>query len=918
MKLKTHVLIVLVLCWIAGSTSSGQTLPDDFPTLHTFKSGETGQGNIFLTVSTDVEGIGYYVFMIDDAGQPINYIKLDHDYSYDFKVQPNGLMSYAQFLSHHSYTGGGNCIHMILDEEMNVIDSIQLKNGYIAEAHDFQLLPNGHALAFGYYLTQMDLSDIVDGGYPNALVSGGIVQEFDQDKNVVWQWRSWDYYDPENYDFGGRAARQTISQFHLNTINLDRDDNLILATPSWTKKINRQTGEIMWHLGGDENEFSFVGVDSLDGVGDVTGHSIHRLDNGNFLNYDNGPRRGAGTSEAHEYKIDEVNKIAEKIRTFTPDTAIRAWHRGNAQRLPNGNTMVGWGGASGDHIPSATEFDSAGNTVLKVYFDDPVTESYRAVRHPYPPVPRHEAFLETIAEGNTYELMQGDTLDMGVKIKVTSLISVGYNELTVTTHDYGPQFPRFTERAPMVLPQRLIMEQFSINEVTGEITIDAGLFNIPNPEEITVYWRDTETNSEFMSLPTSYNEVTNEIKTDFEWVGEYIFTYPDIEHDVFRPVPVLPAGHALMNHQHPVKLEWAPRGFFKSFDLQVAIDSSFSVLLADSGGLKSTIWETGGLAVNQDFYWRVRAYNDAGVSEWSDTAHFTTKAPFIEVHAPVGDEIWLRGLDYFIEWDDNIEEDVILDLYHNNEKILTIDTVESRNAYLWSIPADLDSACMYHIQIRSSLDSAIKDVSDFTFSLNDSTCTGTGVSALKVKSPNGGETIQPGETMFMEWDNNSGELLTVELYKGGTMVRSLGAGVASDTLTWMIPEDIEQGDDYRVLIKSEGSLQLDDASNGDFKILNTVGIFNIRGRDDVSDYKIYPNPVSDLLNIEYTLDYGESLSIKLFSLSGKELETILNKSVQPGTHRLDHNMEKYPAGSYIIQFISGKDVRSLLLNHLKY
>jgi hypothetical protein len=371
---------------------------------------------------------------------------------------------------------------MILDEEMDVVDSLQLQNGYIAEAHDFQLLPNGHALAFGYYLTRMDLSGIVEGGYPNALVSGGIIQELDQDKNVVWQWRSWDHYEPEDYTFGRRSAGQTVSAFHLNTINLDDDDHILLGTPSWTKKINRQTGEIIWHLGGDENEFTFVNVDSVDGVGNVTGHAFYRLDNGNYLIYDNGPRRGSGTSEAHEYKLDQENLIAEKIRTFTPDTAIAAWHRGNAQRLPNGNTLVGWGGASGAHIPTCTEFDSAGNTVLYVYFDDPVTESYRAVRHPYPPVPRHEAFEETLGQGNIYELMQGDTLGIGVKVRIDTLVSVGYNELTVKTYDYAPRFPRFQDRAPMVLPRKVVVDEFSINMVGGEISFDIEMFNISNPE----------------------------------------------------------------------------------------------------------------------------------------------------------------------------------------------------------------------------------------------------------------------------------------------------------------------------------------------------------------------------------------------------------------------------------------------------
>jgi hypothetical protein len=185
MRKLSHVIIACLFGYFTGIESHGQVLPDDFPTFTTNKTGETGDGYLFLSVSTDVEGIGFYAMMIDDEGQTFKYKKLDRDdYSYDFKVQPNGLVSYAQFLSHHTYTGGGNCIHMVLDEEMNPVDSFQLQNGYIAEAHDFQLLPNGHVLAFGYYLTEMDLSDVVIGGYPNALVSGGIVQELDQETGL--------------------------------------------------------------------------------------------------------------------------------------------------------------------------------------------------------------------------------------------------------------------------------------------------------------------------------------------------------------------------------------------------------------------------------------------------------------------------------------------------------------------------------------------------------------------------------------------------------------------------------------------------------------------------------------------------------------------------------------------------------------
>ncbi len=40
----------------------------------------------------------------------------------------------------------------------------------------------------------VDMSKIVPGGNPNATVTGLIVQEIDENKNVVFQWRSWDHF----------------------------------------------------------------------------------------------------------------------------------------------------------------------------------------------------------------------------------------------------------------------------------------------------------------------------------------------------------------------------------------------------------------------------------------------------------------------------------------------------------------------------------------------------------------------------------------------------------------------------------------------------------------------------------------------------------------------------------------------------
>ncbi len=760
-----------ILIFLLGLQTLVAQLPDDFPSVSTFKYGETGAGKVFLSVSADVEGTGYYVFTLDDEGNIDQYRELDGDYAYDFKMQASGLLSYAQFIEHHSYTGGGNVYHVLMDQEMNELETYQLKNGYVAEAHDFQVLPNGHVLMFGYYLTQMDLSGIVEGGYPDAKVSGGIIQELDAEGNVVFQWRTWDHYTPEEYSWR-RADRQTVSAFHLNTINMDIDGNIIFASPSFTKKLNRQTGEIIWHLGGAENEFDFIGVDSTEGVGQVTGHAFYRLENGNFLIYDNAGRQGPNTnSEAHEYFIDEENKTAELVWTYSYPTDIGAWHRGNAYRLPNGNTIIGWGGASGDPIPTCTEVDAEGNIVFEAYFDNPEMESYRAFRFPMGDWKIAEALVTELALGNTYYFFQGDTLDTGIEVEVTSMTGSGYNELEVATYAQAPRFPAFQGKDPRLLAQRVTMRpDYMI--LGGKAFFDVGILGISNPEDITVYFRETAGEGEFIPLTTSYNFVTGNIIAVFEFTeiqqGEFVFGYDDVESIAYAPVPVHPENEAEVFQEETQRLEWSPKGFFIFFDLEIATDVEFNNIVVEEDGLLDTFYEFDP-ENNTSYYWRVKTYTEdyEGLqeSEWSETFVFHATAAQISVSEPAAEVKWQYGLDYFIQWDDNFADDVMIELLSDTSQVV-LDTTASDGAYKWSIPVDQPIGCRYRIRITSIANPEVSGLSPYYFSVTDTT--GNDGCTESITENNLFESVKVypvpvRESLKIEYRLNEGTSLSIDL-----------------------------------------------------------------------------------------------------------------------------------------------------------
>ena len=88
---------------------------------------------------------------------------------------------------------------------------------------------------------------------------------------------------------------------------------------------------------------------------------------------------------------------------------------------------------------------------------------------------------------------------------------------------------------------------------------------------------------------------------------------------------------------------------------------------------------------------------------------------------PNGGEAWRRGLPYFVQWNDNLAENVRIDLYKGGSlvKNLTPNT-PSTGAFKWSIPvSSLTPGSDYTIQITSVTNSGLSSTSAQTFSIVD-------------------------------------------------------------------------------------------------------------------------------------------------------------------------------------------------------
>ncbi|MBA7689826.1 hypothetical protein ES703_98337 [subsurface metagenome] len=101
----------------------------------------------------------------------------------------------------------------------------------------------------------------------------------------------------------------------------------------------------------------------------------------------------------------------------------------------------------------------------------------------------------------------------------------------------------------------------------------------------------------------------------------------------------------------------------------------------------------------------------------SDSFCTNITIPFIAVQIPDGGEIWEEGEEHTIVWDDNLDEDVVIELLKADVVVETIGTVGSNGSYNWTVPGELISGQDYKIVVKSSSNSEIVDQSNDNFEI---------------------------------------------------------------------------------------------------------------------------------------------------------------------------------------------------------
>jgi hypothetical protein len=285
---------------------------------------------------------GFTLFAPQSGGGKVYLIDLEGNITHTWQMpSPPGEYGYLTERGTLFYNG------KIIEDSVRFISRQPWKGGAVLEAdwngrvlwevrqpdhhHDGIRLRNGNVLLICLAQLPQDLVPKVKGGMPGTEHNGEMYTDYLVEMTTVgksvWEWRTWEHLNPETDRITAVQDRREEWTHGNGLAELPNGDIVVsFRVISTVIIIDRKNGEIIWKLG----------APPLSGQ-----HAPVPLPNGNLLLFDNGPHRLDHPMPFS--RIIEVELATKRIvwkyqerresNFFSPRIS-------NAQRLPNGNTLI--------------------------------------------------------------------------------------------------------------------------------------------------------------------------------------------------------------------------------------------------------------------------------------------------------------------------------------------------------------------------------------------------------------------------------------------------------------------------------------------------------------------------------------------------------------------------------------------------
>jgi hypothetical protein len=253
--------------------------------------------------------------------------------------------------------GFGEGEDVLYDSSYRQVASVRAGNGYQADLHEIRLTPQSTAWIDAFYPVHMSLSSV--HGARAGVLNDSVVQEIDVKTGLVmWEWHALGHIPAGESNNPPPPSSYPWDYAHINSIDQGADGDVLLsARNTWALyDVDIRSGSLRWRLGGARSTFKPAA-----GAHFYWQHDAEFQPGGLISLFDNGSdppkeKQSRGLVLAPDLATHSVSVARQLVN---PTKTLLAESQGNAQALPGGGWLLGYG-----RLPNFTEFDSSGRVVL--------------------------------------------------------------------------------------------------------------------------------------------------------------------------------------------------------------------------------------------------------------------------------------------------------------------------------------------------------------------------------------------------------------------------------------------------------------------------------------------------------------------------------------------------------------------------
>jgi len=124
---------------------------------------------------------------------------------------------------------------------------------------------------------------------------------------------------------------------------------------------------------------------------------------------------------------------------------------------------------------------------------------------------------------------------------------------------------------------------------------------------------------------------------------------------------------------------------------------------------------------------------------------------------------------------------------------------------------------------------------------------------------------------------------------------------------------VSKGTTYYYVVRAENGSG--EESQSSIELTVTPGETSVQPIESLQEFKLFPNPASELCTVQFSIEEQSSVVVSMFDLSGRELHKFVeNENWVPGDHTLRLPLNGFQTGTYVLKvMVNQTQMKELLM-----